>query len=169
MEIVVFRHGIALDRNEAAAAGYTEPRRPLTDKGCKRTRAAATGLCTLLAERPVERILASPFRRAWQTAEILADCLDGAPMRECGALAPGAGAPALAEWLSQDTAGGDVAIVGHEPDLSDWVAWACGGARRPVVALKKAGACRVAMPEPPQAGAGTLHWLLTPRQLRALG
>lgn len=169
MEVVVFRHGIALDREEAAAAGYADEQRPLTDEGRRRTRAAAAGLSAMLAKTAVDRVAASPLLRARQTGEILAERMGGPAVLECPALAPGAGAPAVDEWLGQHADAAGMVLVGHEPDLSAWVSWACVGTQRQLLSLKKAGACLVRFPGQPAPGAGALRWLLEAGQLRALG
>jgi phosphohistidine phosphatase len=66
-------------------------------------------------ERPV-RILASPLRRAVQTADIVAAVLGGA-VEVRGELAPSEAAPDIVNELM----GGDderVLVVGHAPDVS---------------------------------------------------
>lgn len=64
-----------------------DPARPLSAKG----RRQAEGLVHLLADRPVQRVLSSPYVRCVQTVEPLADKL-GVPVEEAAALAEGAAA-----------------------------------------------------------------------------
>jgi phosphohistidine phosphatase SixA len=68
-----------------------------------------------------------------------------------------------------DAAGSHLVVaVGHEPDLSELVAWAVGASSSAGVELKKASACRVSLPGAGEP-CGQLHWLLPPRLLRCLG
>jgi phosphohistidine phosphatase len=114
-------------------------------------------------------IASSPLARAVQTAEIVAKAYGGAPVVQSDALAPDMDREALLEWSASQAVELPVAVVGHEPDLSQWVGWLLTGGARPVVQLKKGSACLVEFAGQPTAGAGTLAWLLTPRQLRTLG
>jgi phosphohistidine phosphatase SixA len=60
-----------------------------------------------------------------------------------------------------------VAIVGHEPSLSTFASWLISARPESHLVLKKGGACFLELPAV-EPGAGTLEWLLTPKQLRAL-
>ena len=64
MDIIVIRHGIALDAATAHGMGLSDAERPLTAHGERATRAAAMGLRALLADMPVDDILTSPLLRA---------------------------------------------------------------------------------------------------------
>src|SRR5688572_10358211 len=66
MIVVLFRHGIAQDREDPASPPEAERR--LTPKGIERTCEAARGLARL-GVRP-DAVLSSPYRRARETAEI---------------------------------------------------------------------------------------------------
>lgn len=168
MEIIVFRHGIAIERDEAAELGLSDADRALTGKGHRRTRAAARGLRSVLANGGDTVVVSSPLLRARQTAEIVADCLGDATLEETAALRPGAGVDAVDRYLSECGPAGRCILVGHEPDLSTWTSWAMTGRDRPIVTFKKAGACRIDFPNAAEPGEGTLRWLLTAGQLRAL-
>lgn len=169
MEIIVFRHGIALDRDEAAAMGLSDEERPLTEKGRQRTRVAATGLRAVLENGRVDAVATSMLLRARQTAEILLDYVGAPNLVECEALRPGAGAPAVDAWLRERAPQERLILVGHEPDLSDWVSWGLTRRRERILAFRKAGSCLIEFPGHAEGGTGTLRWLLTSVQLRALG
>ena len=63
-----------------------------------------------------------------------------------------------------------VAIVGHEPGLSGLVALLLTGSAEGLrLVLKKGGVVALEVRDPGRRGAGTMRWLLTPRQLRRLG
>ncbi len=110
MLLTIVRHAEAEDRAPSDAE------RPLTDKG----RRQAKRLGKRLAEsgcRPA-RILTSPYLRAAQTAEILAAELKPAQgWTEAEVLACGL-RPGEACALIEEHFGGDLLLVGHEPDLS---------------------------------------------------
>ncbi|MBM4283082.1 MAG: phosphohistidine phosphatase SixA, partial [Deltaproteobacteria bacterium] len=71
MRVTLFRHGLAHDRSDPACPA--DPERALTDEGKKKTRRAAKGL-GVVGCRPT-RILTSPYVRARQTAELVAEVL----------------------------------------------------------------------------------------------
>jgi len=169
MEIIVFRHGIALDRDEAADMGLSDGERPLTEKGRRRTRSAAAGLKRVLGDDRVDFVISSPLLRARQTAELLLPYLEPAPMEETDVLEPGLDPADLDAWLRERRSTERLVLVGHEPDLSGWVSWGLSRKRERFMSLKKAGACLLEFPGHAEGGTGDLRWLLTAGQLRALG
>ena len=169
MEIIVLRHGIALDPEEAKGMGLSDPERPLTAKGRQRTRAAAVGLRKALAGSPVDTIVSSTYLRAQQTAEILLDYVDNPPLLESNTLLPTAAVTELDAWLHARSPNSRLLLVGHEPHLSRWVSWSLTRKTDRLLSFKKAGSCMVEFPGPAEGGTGTLRWLLTAGQLRAMG
>jgi phosphohistidine phosphatase SixA len=81
--------------------------RPLSGKG----RRQAEGLVHLLADRPVRRVLSSPYARCVQTVEPLAEKL-GLPVEETPALAEGASS-SQAVTLLRDLAGTTAVLCTH--------------------------------------------------------
>jgi phosphohistidine phosphatase len=71
MNLLIVRHGIAVDRGDPAYPWDDD--RPLTAEGIHKFRIAARGL-KALGVHP-ERIVSSPLVRARQTAEILRDAV----------------------------------------------------------------------------------------------
>src|SRR5512138_2993166 len=69
MDLYLIRHAIAVD--ETTTDYESDSERPLTDKGRKKMRQIARGLRNLGVE--FDLILSSPYIRARETAEILAD------------------------------------------------------------------------------------------------
>jgi phosphohistidine phosphatase len=170
-ELLLLRHGIALDREVAAASGISDPERPLTEEGSRRTQQVAQRLVAL--GLTCEGLVSSPLLRARQTAE-LARRAGLAPRLElAGELAPGGDPiPLLRRWLGspEHAAARRLALVGHEPDLSGLAARLCG-APAGSLRLRKAGVAMVELPpgagaEAPLLGEGSLILLLTPRCLR---
>jgi phosphohistidine phosphatase len=169
MQVILFRHGIAVDAQEAADKGIKEHDRPLTRPGIARTAEAVEGLHALV--KSVDLIAHSPLVRARQTADILAKAYPSARRVETRTLRPGTAAETLAQFVAQRASSGapdTVILVGHEPDLSLWAAWATTGERRSLFSLKKAGACLIEFEGKPQAAAGRLLWLLPAGVLRKL-
>jgi len=169
MDIIVIRHGIALDADKTRTLGLSDAERPLTPKGQSRTRAAAAGLKAALDGAGIDNIVASPLLRARQTADILAGYLDDPPIDEADELAPPIDLAELDDWLHSRFGSRRLLLVGHEPDLATWVSWSLTRRRDRLMAFKKAGAALLEFPGPPEGGTGTLRWLLTAAQLRQLG
>jgi phosphohistidine phosphatase len=160
MRVILFRHGIALDREDPRCP--PDPARPLTGRGRKRTQAAVRGLARLEA-RP-DRILSSPYVRALQTAEVAADALGhGGAIQTEDALRPVQDPQPLIARLSEMDAE-TVLCVGHNPNLNELLA-ALTGRTGSFTWLRKAGAACVTL----DGGTGTLEWLLEPKALRRLG
>jgi phosphohistidine phosphatase len=95
--------------------------RQLTPEGRDRFAAHAASLAVELS---LTRIVASPFARAVQTAELLAQAT-GAALEVQGALASGASSGAQLLALARQLGHG-VALVGHNPEIAQAVAIAAG-------------------------------------------
>lgn len=168
MNLYLMRHSIALAQDDPSVAHDAE--RPLTTKGSKRMRKAARGLRALAI--PFETILTSPLTRARQTADIVASALGlEAQLEEISGLAPESNVEHLISSLTRYQDREHVLLVGHEPLLSGTAGYLLGG-RKPAslnIEFKKGGICRIEIDALPAATPGTLHWLLTAKQLRLLG
>ena len=154
MKVYFLRHG------KADWVDWDKPddERPLTKGGKQEMREIARFLAKL-GVAPSD-ILSSPLPRAWQTAEIAAKALKVA-VREEPLLKKGFNAAKLATVL-RGTKGGDVMVVGHDPDFSATIRELTGG----LVSLKKGGLARVDL-EDKSATHGTLVWLIPPKIARA--
>lgn len=162
MKLLIVRHGPAGDRDAWKKAGRPDSERPLTAEGRRKTASAAAGLRELAS---ADAVLTSPWKRARQTAELLAAELD-APVEECKALLPGRPFEELAAALKARKKT-SLAVVGHEPHLSAFATWLLtGDKRRAVLALKK-GQAALLEGEPGPGGA-TLLLSVPPKALRAL-
>jgi phosphohistidine phosphatase len=111
MELLLWRHC-------EAEAGEPDLGRALTGKGEKQARRVAAWLHAHLPDSA--RILASPARRAQQTAAALAE-LAPRRMKTVDALAPGASAEDVLTAAHWPHAKSTVVVVGHQPTLG-WVA-----------------------------------------------
>jgi phosphohistidine phosphatase len=165
MQLLVLRHEVAEPR-EGRRDSDADAKRALTDKGRKRAERAARALARIAG--PIDVVASSSLRRASETAEFLARELPDAELEEIPALAPGAGPEAVVEWLRGLRGAEGVAIVGHEPDLSQLVTWLVAGLSTPILSLGKGGAALLELPDRIAPGQARLLWLLRPEQLRRL-
>lgn len=158
-DLLVVRHAIAEERDPARWPD--DAVRPLTAAGAEKFARAARRLARVVPA-PV-CVLASPYARARQTADILALQARWPFAQEMSALTPDVTADALVDALQGlDTASGPLAIVGHEPQLSLVIAFLCGAR----VELKKGGVARMSVAAWGEGGA-TLRLLATPKMLRS--
>jgi len=166
MQLLVVRHGIAVERDEWAKEHSDDQERPLTAEGKKKMKECAKGLRSIVPRLDV--LATSPLTRAMQTAAILAKTYEkGDPVR-VDALSPGQHPPAFATWLRTQGIQKTVAIVGHEPGLGATASWFTAGTERSLLELGKGGACLLDLGERIEAGEGMLLWVLRPSHLRAL-
>lgn len=160
-EAYFIRHGIAADRQ----AGIADEMRSLTPDGITKTQRVAQRLFDLGLQ--FDHLLTSPLTRAQQTADILHTAGLSSPAEEFLPLQPGGD---LLDWLTwlkaRQTAVQTVALVGHEPDLSQWAQQLVTGSDRHQWILKKAGIIGLQIPNADQAiGQSQLFWLSPPRFL----
>jgi phosphohistidine phosphatase len=166
MKLLVIRHAIAEEQEAWARTGESDDQRPLTDAGRKRMKRAVRGLKRVV--ETIDLLATSPLVRAVQTGELVARKFNDVPTTVSPTLAPEQPYDAFLDWLRSVESAEVVAIVGHEPHLSGLVSWLLAGRDGSLIELKKGAACLLEL-EQKAAGAGTLLWALTPRQLRQLG
>lgn len=118
MQIVLIRHADAEDRDPALWPD--DSARPMTAKGAKRHRRAAKRLRR--ADVVPTLLLASPWTRAWQTAELTAGVLGSPAPVACPALTETPDLTALASAIGPQPPDATIALVGHEPWLGDLAA-----------------------------------------------
>ncbi|MBI5854827.1 MAG: histidine phosphatase family protein [Nitrospirae bacterium] len=115
MKCVLFRHGIAVDREEWKGE---EAQRPLTPKGEKRAKEAAEGLLRLTIAPT--HIVSSPYIRALKTAKILKQiCRSRPELQVRDELLPEANPEKLIQFLAGLPEEACVVCVGHEPHLGE--------------------------------------------------
>ncbi len=163
MDLLLFRHGLAEDRDEFKKKNLDDRLRPLTLKGRKRTQKMAIHLRT---EYPsVDLLVTSPLTRARQTAEIISQIYFDSVVTEAPDLAPDAPVPTFLKWIkSHGKEAKRVVAVGHEPHLSRFASWCLTGQEESILQLKKSGVAGLYIPSPAKFEAGTakLLWLLQP-------
>jgi phosphohistidine phosphatase len=161
VRILLIRHAIAVPRG---TPGIPEADRPLTPRGRRRFRRAARGLARV-APRP-DALLTSPLLRARTTADLAARAWRRIQPTVEPSLA-GDSARAVLTALGRHPAAATVALVGHEPLLSELLGLLLGGVPAARVPFRKGGAALVEVESASEAG-GRLLWFLPPRTLRAL-
>ena len=164
--LYIFRHGIALDRGAARVSN--DRQRPLTPEGKDKVKQIAEGLRTLGVE--FDLLLTSPFDRAYQTAEILAEVFKAKKKLEiCDDLAVGGDPRNVIRYLQRHQPPAETAILtGHEPYLSDLISVLVSGRSGLPIALKKGGICKLSLSRLRYGQCATLEWLLAPRVILAL-
>lgn len=165
MKVYLVRHAIAVPH--FTPEYEDDNQRPLTDKGRAKMRDITRGLKALGVS--VHIILSSPYVRARQTAEILHEGLQvQTPIVFTENLLPLAHPDHLWEELKGYSQVESVAMVGHEPNISSLANLLLGVTRLQIL-FKKGGVCHITIDDFSGAPSATLHWLLTPKQLVAIG
>lgn len=158
MDLYLIRHADALPLGEQGVRDDAD--RPLSPTGHVQVRALAATLYRLQVR--LDKIVSSPLLRARQTAEGLVH--GGKTVAPevvlSDDLAFGGKRRRLARFLGE--LGCDsVALVGHQPDMSELAGWLVGS-RAAQIEFAKAGAAYIECDEQPGKGCGTLIWLTTP-------
>jgi len=164
MKLLVIRHGAAMDQEKFAESGESDELRPLTPDGKREMKKIAKGIRKLV--KKIDVLATSPLVRARQTAGIVADEMEMDDAEITDTLKPEAALEDFEKWAGLYAHNNLLAIVGHEPHLSSLVTWLISGKRESRIELKKGGACLVDFEAEARHDAGTLAWLLTPRQLK---
>ena len=159
MDIYLVRHGEYVDLGSKTLEQDSQNR--LSVEGVAKLQRQAKTLAAW--QIPVEQIVASPFVRAKQTAEILADGI-GVSIDEHVALTRTFfNMAGLTQILQEYADTKHLMLVGHESDLSTVAADVIGGGK---LELARGGIIRIALDtiDPPQ---GSLIWLLSPDVMNA--
>jgi phosphohistidine phosphatase len=160
VDLYVVRHAVAFERDPGRWPD--DAQRPLTAEGEKKFRRAARGLARLL--KPPRTVLASPYERAWRTAEILVDAARWPAPERFEPLEADRHAEQALAALAERGDEGRLAVVGHEPMLGLLCGILLGGG---AVELRKGALARLAV-RSFEPGGGTARWLLPPKVLQRL-
>ena len=163
MEIYLLRHGIAMDKGEWKGP---DSDRPLTKEGLRKTKKASKGMHHLNLK--IDLILTSPFRRAYDTAVIVAKELKlKKKLRIIKSLAVDGDPKALIRYLSQNVHNWEsLLLVGHEPYLSSLISVLIAGQGRTGLVLDKGGLAKLTTDSITYDKSAHLEWLLTPKILK---
>jgi phosphohistidine phosphatase len=161
MDLFLLRHGKAHARSPQ---WRPDSKRPLTQEGEEGAFDVARGIKALGVSFDV--ILTSPYVRALRTAEILAEVYETQKLFETVNLTPDAPGKDIVEEITQNfSAAQEIALVGHEPSMSELISTLLTGERGMCLELKKAGFCKLTIEKLAFGKCATLNWLLTPKQL----
>jgi len=153
MNLYLIRHGKAEVKSESGR----DFDRELTVKGRRKIESIALRLNDLGIT--FDKIYSSPLVRAKQTAEIFLHHM----INECdfeinNTLAAGCNAKTLLENILFEHE--KVALIGHEPDMSQILSDLCGAVN---LQFKKGGIAKIVFEGEPRIGAGILEFLITPK------
>ncbi len=164
MILYLVRHAIAED----TAASGRDADRVLTTDGKAKMRRAVEGLRALDVQLDV--LLTSPYRRAVETAEIVASVLGPVETRVLSELAAGADIPGMLVALRPYRHLEAIGLVGHQPDLGCLASQIMTGSPQTCpLSLKKGGVACLEIAAARGPLRGDLLWLATPKQLRVQG
>lgn len=162
MLLLLIRHAHAGARDPAQWPDDTQ--RPLTDKGRK----VQTDVARFLRKRDLvpNLVLASPWLRAMQTAEITVEVARvQQPPEPCEALADDPDLVRLADHVSDLPPESIVAMVGHSPWMEELAALLLGGSTDGLrIDFPKSGVMGIDLAELAE-GAGELRFLLRPKMV----
>ena len=163
MRLYLLRHGIAERRISGLLRGDADRR--LTPEGSRKMKRIAE----VLTSRGIafDRILTSPYRRARQSARIVAETLDfKRDIIVTRHLEPGGSLDDLVRELAENHAKRRrVLLVGHEPSLSTLISLLVSGQPGAKIVMKKGGLCRLSVDSLQYGRCATMDWLIPPSQL----
>lgn len=160
MLVYFVRHASA---GQHKADPVKDEKRPLDNAGIEQCTMMGRALAAL--ETHVDLILSSPLKRASQTASLVANELayeDKIVLTP--ALRPDATYARFTTLLDEHARHEAIMVVGHNPNLSEFLGRLIGGGSRTGMDLKKGAVARVEV----DRRRGILNWLLTPKLVRTL-
>jgi phosphohistidine phosphatase len=164
MNIYVLRHGIAVERGTEGFEKDSE--RPLTGKGRRQLRKSAAAMKRMNLR--FDLILSSPYTRARQTAEIVAEELKLKKRLKLSDALRYENDPEamIAEIAGLKSKPKNLLLVGHEPYLSHLISRLISGNGDMAIDFKKGGLCKLEKSE----GTASAHlaWLLTPKLMKEM-
>ena len=166
MDLFILRHGYAGNR---LPDPMEDIKRELTVSGKKEVVEIAKSLKKLGVKFNV--IFSSPFTRAFQTAQIIAEEYKlTEQIEQSEELKPDGSKGSLYNKLSKLSIDSVILIVGHEPYLSSMINDIISNNENHNnnIILKKAGLSRIKITSTVPKFKGELRWLLTPRILKKI-
>jgi len=161
MIIYFLRHASA---GQSLANLKKDEKRALDKDGIEQCGIVGRAVAALDAQ--VDTMISSPLKRAAQTASLVGNELsyEGKLLLE-NALRPGATYPEFRALLEKYAKQETIMVVGHNPNLSEFLGRAVSEPGcEAEIELKKGAVARVEMTR----NSGTLQWCLTPKLLRML-
>jgi phosphohistidine phosphatase len=155
LNLFLIRHGDA----EKSSPQKKDSERELTHNGRESTKIAAGYWKHLIPG--FDYIISSPYKRSLETAEIIAQVFEYSNgIVTDTKLKPGSRTDDLVE-LTQIYSGKNIAVVGHQPDLSDFVSDLISGSNA-LVEFRKSAIAKISFSSKIKKGKGTLDYLIPP-------
>ena len=160
MLVYFLRHASA---GQHKADPAKDEKRPLDDEGIQQC--GHIGRVLAAMETHVDLVLSSPLKRATQTASLVANELGyEGKIEVTPALRPEATYANFRDLLTRQASQEAIMVVGHNPNLSEFLGRLIGGGQRAGIDLKKGAVARIEV----NHQRGVLHWMLTPKLVRAI-
>jgi phosphohistidine phosphatase len=164
MNLYIIRHGEAVRLGGAVSR---DADRTLTPRGEEDARRLGKALARI--DNSVRLIMTSPLLRAVETGRLVgAAFASGLAVQPSDRLVPGFRHKALLEEIALRSDEGSVALVAHQPDLTQFISWLIADDASASIGMPPAAAAHVRIAPPVQFGEATLRWLLTPEILHTL-
>ena len=166
MELYILRHAIAEERSSATRGG--DSLRRLTVEGAGKMRRGARGMKAMGLS--FDLILSSPYLRAKQTAEIVANVFGLEKKLALSATLTADGNPKdlVDELKRSHSKRKSILLVGHEPYLGRLISLLISGSASLPITLRKGGLCKLVVEGMRYGRCAEMEWLLTPRVMRQL-
>ena len=163
MNLFLLRHSDAFEADHARFP--TDESRALTEKGSRRAQEVGKAMRRL--DLGIDPIWSSPYVRARQTAEIVAQELEISHLELCDKLAPNGDGRQLMDAVADlDPAIENLLLTGHEPLLSTLLSVLTTGTTTLRVEFKKCGLARLELVNRiALERCARLIWLVPPRLL----
>jgi phosphohistidine phosphatase len=161
MIIYFLRHASA---GQSVANPKKDEKRPLDKDGIEQCGIVGRTLSAMDVQ--VDTIISSPLKRAAQTASLVGNELSyEGKLQFDDALRPGATIADFRRMLEKYARLEAIMVVGHNPNLSDFLGRIISdGGRSAGVDLRKGAVAKVEMGR----SSGTMHWYITPKILRTV-
>ena len=155
--LYVIRHALAEERHIFAQTGQSDELRPITQRGMERMKK----ILNLLKknEDQINTVLQSPLVRCQQTGDLVREYYPDADYLNSDNLLPNFSAGKLYKEIQSFNVD-KVAIIGHEPDLGQFISWLLFQQATERFPIKKGGIAKL---EIYKDGRCFLKWLLKPK------
>jgi phosphohistidine phosphatase len=165
VDLILIRHAEAGSRDNARWPNDDD--RPITDEGVQKQRQIAKAMKKMGIS--FDFLVTSPRLRARQTADVVANVYRWKePPLEADQLGKTYSPASLVKFLAKFPPSATVALVGHEPDLSNFAAHMITPSGEAGILLKKSGVIGLTFNGPAEAGRAQLSFLLKPGHARRL-
>lgn len=156
MNIYFIRHAEAVDKT----INISDSERDLTPNGIKLMSSAVTGWKKFLPG--FDRIVSSPYKRAYQTAQIVRKIYESdEDIISDSRLEPASKIEDIIKIvLEQDVE--NIALVGHEPDFSQHISSLISNSGA-IIDVKKGAIAKISFPAKPRLSGGVLEFLIHPK------